>query len=223
MQRINAQFGAASQNRTVFDAPGEGDRPTLGRDHTLNSALDPDVTLPGALPPELTALEPFAPGFGLTSCASIERTAATDVIVPPHVAPLIGRHFDFDMITAKSPVRDCPSPLCVVIRHCVELFRLESMVPTEKMMRRLMAYTLRLERGYMDDGYHCKRHAADVTNRFATILWHTGIADAASPREMMPALVAAALHDYKHPQVTNNFLVLRVNPLNPHKQTHIPA
>lgn len=135
--------------------------------------------------------------------------APVEVVVPPHLASAIAIRFDLDMITASSPIMMCPSPLATVVRHCVSLFGLEEQVPSARMMGRLMAYVQRLEAGYMDGGYHCKLHAADVTNRFATILWHTGIARASSAAEMLPAVVAAALHDYKHPQVTNNFLVMR--------------
>eukprot|EP00873_Tetraselmis_striata_P019901 jgi/Tetstr1/440165/TSEL_028521.t1 len=150
-----------------------------------------------------------AKNCALEQLPQLRAVRARNVVVPPHLASAIAMRFDLDMITASSPIMMCPSPLATVVRHCVSLFGLEEQVPSARMMGRLMAYVQRLEAGYMDGGYHCKLHAADVTNRFATILWHTGIARASSAAEMLPAVVAAALHDYKHPQVTNNFLVMR--------------
>jgi hypothetical protein len=134
-----------------------------------------------------------------------------DVEVPVELKGRVGKDFHLDTITANSPLESCNSPLAGIMRQCVTLFKLkERLLISHKNVRRLMTYSRRLEEGYEEGGYHCKRHAADVTNRFATILHRTGFTEAVGPYEVLSALVAAALHDYKHPQLTNNFLILQV-------------
>eukprot|EP00873_Tetraselmis_striata_P034134 jgi/Tetstr1/454398/TSEL_004029.t2 len=162
------------------------------------------AVLPGAVPSG--GRHNLCQGAGARQ-GSLEHSGIT---VPPRLAHRLAREFDLDMVTAQSPLNECQSPLAVIMQQCVELFDLRShLLISRKNVNRLTAFATRLEAGYEDGGYHCKRHAADVTNRFAAILHRTDFASNLSAYDTLAALVAAALHDYKHPQVTNQYLILQ--------------
>jgi 3',5'-cyclic-nucleotide phosphodiesterase len=88
----------------------------------------------------------------------------------------------------------------------------------EKALRKFTAFATVIENGYPETNYHCRMHAADVTSRYAAILVKVGIASANSTthhrRGMTAALVAAAIHDYEHPGVSNVFMVEQVRALS---------
>lgn len=124
----------------------------------------------------------------------------------------IGRNFFVDAVTQFSPLRNRPNPLCIVVERSVGSLKL---IKQENAVKKLLDFTQLVEGGYKDIGYHCKCHAADVTNRMVTIAVRMGIAGQKSVgvnrRNQVPyalaALVAATVHDYGHPQVNNSYLV----------------
>jgi hypothetical protein len=112
-----------------------------------------------------------------------------------------------DLITDGSPVRALASPLAAVVRQSVDTFELEHILGGPEETDALVRFTMAVEAGYKDHGYHCKLHAADVTSRVAAIIHMTGIG---SRSTRLAAIVAGILHDYEHPQVNNQYLVYKV-------------
>uniref|UniRef100_A0A061RAD0 3 5-cyclic nucleotide phosphodiesterase n=1 Tax=Tetraselmis sp. GSL018 TaxID=582737 RepID=A0A061RAD0_9CHLO len=134
---------------------------------------------------------------------------ADEVVVPREAADSIGHDFFLDTVSANSAIANSPSPLAAVFKQSLHALGLVSRIPSEANAP-LMRYVLAIEDGYPDTLYHCKLHAADVVHRLATILKRSGIAAALEEDNWatsLAMLIAAVVHDYKHPQVTNNFLV----------------
>ena len=65
----------------------------------------------------------------------------------------------------------------------------------------------RLERGYKATPFHNRVHAADVTHGTAYFLTRERTRRLLSPLDLYVMLLAAALHDFAHPGLTNAFLV----------------
>lgn len=141
-----------------------------------------------------------------------------DVSVPVALAKQLTKDFSLDAITEGSILRKCRSALGVVARAAVNSLHLGVILKESEQLDAFIHYILHIEQGYMDGGYHCKLHAADVTNRYVSLLHVCGLGPSASllppePEEaqlMLSALVGAALHDYLHPQVNNALLVHEV-------------
>lgn len=73
---------------------------------------------------------------------------------------------------------------------------------------KLCAFCLAVEEGHLDFPYHSRLHSADVT---AATFWFISTAKlneyiGLTPRDMYAMLIAAAIHDYNHLGVSNNFL-----------------
>lgn len=134
----------------------------------------------------------------------------------------LGYNLFLDMITRNSAVRAASSPLAAVVKQAATVFDLLPLLGSQEAVDKLISFALELEKGYPVEGYHCRLHAADVTARLTAILNLTGLG-ARSAR--LAALVAAALHDYEHPQVTNHFLIQQVasRPLRPPLSDVLPA
>eukprot|EP00191_Tetraselmis_sp_GSL018_P014403 CAMPEP_0177581340 /NCGR_PEP_ID=MMETSP0419_2-20121207/2092_1 /TAXON_ID=582737 /ORGANISM="Tetraselmis sp., Strain GSL018" /LENGTH=857 /DNA_ID=CAMNT_0019070369 /DNA_START=363 /DNA_END=2936 /DNA_ORIENTATION=+ len=126
--------------------------------------------------------------------------------LPREVILSLGRDLNFDFITKDSPLKQCQNPLMVVVKSGIGALRLGRLLRNRGAEEKLMRFAARIEEGYADMGFHCKLHAADVTNRMITIMEDSGITYK-NPWTRLAALVSAALHDYQHPQMTNSFLV----------------
>lgn len=61
--------------------------------------------------------------------------------------------------------------------------------------------------------YHNSFHAADVLHAINYFTQFDRISALITPMELMAMYVAAAIHDFDHPGVNNNFLVSTTNPL----------
>jgi hypothetical protein len=143
-----------------------------------------------------------------------------DVKVPAEIARTVTRDYFLDTITEASVLRtQCASPLATVVRAAVKSLYLDTTVlRSPASVEALVNYALHIEQGYLDTGYHCKLHAADVTNRFVSLLVTSGIVSVElkeydayeDVRLMMSAAIAGAVHDYRHPQVNNALLVSEV-------------
>jgi len=131
--------------------------------------------------------------------------------LPTLIRAKIGHDFFLDMVTEGSAVRRCASPLVAVASECFQN-SVAALKHSDRAMRKLLKFAKHMEAGYPKGLYHCKLHAADVTNRMAAIMAHTGLADV-SPRPNISlglvANVAAVVHDYRHPQRSNSFLIAK--------------
>ena len=77
---------------------------------------------------------------------------------------------------------------------------------------RLGKYLSMIEKGYHDVPYHNSTHAADVLQRVHTII-KTVADDVFDKIDRLSLYLAAAVHDYGHAGVTNNFLITSAHPL----------
>lgn len=77
-------------------------------------------------------------------------------------------------------------------------------IPESKLVRWLR----KTEEGYNAVPYHNSIHAADVLISFHHFLVHGGMLQWMSPLELFACVFSCIVHDFKHPGVNNNFLVL---------------
>ena len=70
-----------------------------------------------------------------------------------------------------------------------------------------------VERGYFAIPYHSSTHAADVLQHSYHMITQTHLGLALSDLDMLLLLVAAAVHDYGHPGVSNQYLTTTFSPL----------
>ena len=133
-----------------------------------------------------------------TSTSSIESSSLNSMgphtswgplCSPEMKSVLKSADFFLDAITHKSLLRKCPNPLAAVVGSAVESLCLlpGSLSSTEA----LLMYMREIEAGYMEDGYHCCYHAADVTNRLVSLLHATGIATASNSSNHRITMLAA--------------------------------
>ena len=64
-----------------------------------------------------------------------------------------------------------------------------------------------IESGYLDNPYHNSAHAADVLNGCHHFVQALNFKSVITTQQMFSLLIAAAIHDFEHPGVSNNFLV----------------
>ncbi|KAG2439842.1 hypothetical protein HYH02_010474 [Chlamydomonas schloesseri] len=79
----------------------------------------------------------------------------------------------------------------------------------------ILARLLRhIESGYIDNPYHSATHAADVLQTLHVIVHGAQLqAHYLNPLGLLAAYMAAILHDYGHPGLTNDFLIATSDPL----------
>ena len=89
------------------------------------------------------------------------------------------------------------------------LDRLE--VDREKLWR----FIARIEFGMSHNAYHNKVHVSDVVSSLSYILNAGGLAEtlSLSALEIFSAIIAACVHDFEHPGVTNDFLIKTQDPI----------
>ena len=92
-------------------------------------------------------------------------------------------------------------------------------------------FAVRVEDSYLDCPYHNKRHAAAVTLVLFQIVLHSGIMAGADHRPTGPAplklyilaaVIAASVHDVRHPGVGSDFRVRTVSAPHSSPTTTIP-
>eukprot|EP00727_Mastigamoeba_balamuthi_P010415 m51a1_g5997 putative 3 5 -cyclic nucleotide phosphodiesterase (739) ;mRNA; r:130-2836 len=77
--------------------------------------------------------------------------------------------------------------------------------------KKLRRFLRTLEKGYKEVPYHASVHAADVTQAMYSLM--CGCVMQFTPLEMLAAALAAAIHDYNHPGLNNNFMCATLDPL----------
>ena len=70
-----------------------------------------------------------------------------------------------------------------------------------------------IESGYLANPYHNNIHAADVTQTMSFFITKPFLLPYVKPLEILASLLAAAIHDYRHPGLNNAFHVLTSDPL----------
>ena len=96
-------------------------------------------------------------------------------------------------------------PLTCMVMHLVRVHALDEKLSLNVV--NLMRFMGELERGYRDVPFHNKIHAADVTHGTAFLLMQDQLRELITPLDLYTMILAAAMHDYRHPGLTNAFLV----------------
>ncbi|KAE9202266.1 hypothetical protein PF004_g18471 [Phytophthora fragariae] len=99
-------------------------------------------------------------------------------------------------------------PLMYVTAAMFELHELHEEFRVDLVVLRNFLYVL--DDGYLANPYHNSSHAADVVNSvnfLITTLADGQIRDTLTNLEFYAALVAAAIHDFRHPGKSNNYLI----------------
>merc|ERR1712072_915969 len=81
----------------------------------------------------------------------------------------------------------------------LETFKIEEVV--------LKKFCKGLDNGYLPNPYHNSAHAADVLHSLNYILHFVGLGKSLTDEQMLAAHIAAAVHDFKHPGLNNNYLM----------------
>ena len=121
---------------------------------------------------------------------------------------MIGRDAFFDFVTEDSIVALAASPLLLTSKMSVDVLRIDLLQRDKNVTAKFLRFAGAVEEGYMSTGYHCKHHAADVTSRFVAIVNMAGIAVGESYTRLA-GLTATMIHDYQHPQLTNQCLIVQ--------------
>jgi len=119
-------------------------------------------------------------------------------------------------------------PLSVLSLHIMTRLNLLDTFSIDK--ERFFAAMLEIERGYPDNAYHNRTHAANVVQSMYIIMTR-GLGPAfLGDHEMFASMLAAIVHDFQHKGVNNDFLVrfqddlaLKYNDKSPLENHHIAA
>ena len=103
-------------------------------------------------------------------------------------------------------------PLAICVNRILEL---KGTFGKLKMDRaRVDGYLRAVEDAYLaENPYHNAVHGADVSHALFVLIDTTGLSKYISPLENMACVLAAAMHDVKHPGVNNNYLSRTLHPL----------
>jgi len=145
--------------------------------------------------------------------AAAHPFGALDHNFPEKIAQ-IGQMMFFDFITGESIFLECQNPLYTVVKNCIRSAGLSKLLKKNKAQEKLLNLVAAVEDGYVDTGYHSKLHAADVTSRLMSMVKLAGVA-VDDHWTRLGIMFAAAVHDYQHPQVNNQFLIVQVSSRGP--------
>lgn len=114
--------------------------------------------------------------------------------------------WDLDTIKIADVTRN--RPLMYVTAAMFEIHELHEEFRIDRIV--LRNFLFMLDEGYLTNPYHNSSHAADVVNSvnyLITVLSDGQIRDSLTNLEFYAALVAAAIHDFRHPGKSNNYLI----------------
>eukprot|EP00899_Mesostigma_viride_P003309 jgi/Mesvir1/1297/Mv03762-RA.2 len=74
-------------------------------------------------------------------------------------------------------------------------------------LHKLARFLVRLDEGMPDNRYHNGTHIADVTNSLYHLIKSSGVAAYLSQLDILAAVTAALVHDFRHPGLNNDFVV----------------
>ncbi|GAX77392.1 hypothetical protein CEUSTIGMA_g4838.t1 [Chlamydomonas eustigma] len=125
--------------------------------------------------------------------------------------------FELDEVSEGRPL----STLTFAIMHKLRLVQVNDLDAT-----RLARFLCRVEEGYPNNPYHCRVHAADVVRTLYCILTQGGVLRNVWPDApdltMLLALFSAAIHDFEHKGLNNDFLIKSEDPLAITYNDHSP-
>mmetsp|Transcript_40571 Transcript_40571/g.77451 ORF Transcript_40571/g.77451 Transcript_40571/m.77451 type:complete len:637 (+) Transcript_40571:942-2852(+) len=119
-----------------------------------------------------------------------------------------GLSYDVDLSCLY--IRELKGTLCFVGLKVMEDWDLMSSLKISR--SKMASYLFAVEDGYMNNPYHNVYHAADVTNRLATMFTRSGLAEHLREThngrvQLLGVVLAAAVHDYGHPGKNNAYAV----------------
>lgn len=126
-------------------------------------------------------------------------------LASPSVCTSLSKHKDWDMDIFQLERESNGRPLSVFAFHAFEqlnFFDGEFKIPRDKFARFILA----VESDYLDVPYHNKLHGADVMQSTYHFFSLTSVRSKLNPFTVMSGLVAAAVHDVKHPGLNNSYL-----------------
>lgn len=146
--------------------------------------------------------------------------SAMDVLDLPELQPLLDN-------SSRQAVRDVLEILCGIDKWGYDVIRLEIMTNGNSLFyttytilykldlvarfqlddATLQRFLLGVQSGYHPNPYHNSMHAADVTQVNYYIIFIAGMKEKCQlrPEEQLGAVLAAAVHDFDHPGLNNNF------------------
>ena len=133
-------------------------------------------------------------------------TWITKSIAEPTVASVLAKmeKWDFDVFALHEVTNG--HPLVVGGIHLMTSMGVLDKIPIPK--DKLATYLLNIERGYVPTNpFHNAVHAADVMFTTHFFLNAPLLRDMTGPLDKFAAVLAAALHDYAHPGLSNPFLI----------------
>eukprot|EP00741_Cyanophora_paradoxa_P019347 tig00000215_g18675.t1 len=148
------------------------------------------------------------------------ETAARELV------PLLTAWEPFDPFRAASDSGG--RPLLAVALAALEAIRLPPRLRLDA--ARFAAFVSHVEDGYLENPYHNRTHAADVTQCMTFLLTRGGLGGYLTDEDRLAGVIASVIHDFEHPGVNNNFLVavsdplaLRYNDKSPLESHHVSA
>lgn len=100
-----------------------------------------------------------------------------------------------------------------LVLHCCRVHSLDTKLGLH--VPDLVRFLIKVEKGYLAPSevpFHNHVHAADVVHGVAFLLSQEAMRRLLRPLDMYAMLLAALMHDYRHPGVTNAFLVATSDP-----------
>ena len=134
------------------------------------------------------------------------------ILTPPKYDPVVLPEFgwwDWDPFSPDLKGHG----LCFATRAALETLGVLDFLDLDQ--EKLWRFIARIEYGMPQNAYHNKRHVSDVVSSLAYILDKGGLAGVLdlSELEIFSAIIAACVHDFEHPGVTNDFLIKTQDPV----------
>eukprot|EP00899_Mesostigma_viride_P000715 jgi/Mesvir1/10644/Mv13740-RA.1 len=90
----------------------------------------------------------------------------------------------------------------------LELFRRMGLVKEFKLpVAKLVRFLAHLDDGMRANSYHNSTHIVDVSNSLYHLIEHSGLSRYLNRFDLLAAVLAALVHDFKHPGLNNDFVV----------------
>lgn len=110
-------------------------------------------------------------------------------------------NYDFDIFKLNEVTNGRP-----LFYLSLRLFEIHDLYSKFKIpIHKFREFLDRVEKGYIDNPYHNKIHAADVLHTLNYLVTHLSEEHAFDPLAILSFLVTAIMHDYMHPGVNNGF------------------
>ncbi|DBA01405.1 TPA: hypothetical protein N0F65_007302 [Lagenidium giganteum] len=154
----------------------------------------------------------YQDGMGMPGTSNMQAIPLPTL--PPWEDDVLGKvkqriHQDgWDLDTLKIAEMTSNRPLMYVTAAMFEIHELHEEFRIDRVVLRNFLYML--DDGYLANPYHNSSHAADVVNSvnyLMSTLSDGTIRDTLTNLEFYAALIAAAIHDFRHPGKSNNYMI----------------